>query len=80
MSIASQQRVETTEPALRSWVAVLFATHRRVAVRTEDGAAGPEFCTCGDVWPCRSEELAARILDLPYRSSASLGGVTGAAR
>jgi hypothetical protein len=67
-------------------VGVLFATHRRVAVRTPAGTAGPEFCTCGDVWPCRREELAVRILDAaftagPYRSSsASLGGTIGAGR
>ncbi|NUR28457.1 MAG: hypothetical protein HOV83_21895 [Catenulispora sp.] len=44
---------------------MLFATHRRVAVRGLDGGAGPEFCTCGDVWPCRSEQIAARILEFP---------------
>lgn len=44
---------------------MLFATHRRVAVRELDGRAGPEFCTCGDVWPCRSEQIAARILEFP---------------
>ena len=50
-------------PDSRGWVGVLFATHRRVAVRTAAGTAGPQFCTCGDVWPCRREELAVRILD-----------------
>lgn len=63
MSVASLEAAVDSQ--LRGWVGVLFATHRRVVVRTADGAAGPEFCTCGDVWPCRSEELAARILDFP---------------
>jgi hypothetical protein len=58
LSVASLD--EVVVPDHRSLVRVLFATHRRVAVRN-----GPEFCTCGDVWPCRSEELAARILDDP---------------
>ena len=58
----------------RTLVGSLFAVHRRVVVRTVIGADadtdatgtnvdGPEFCTCGDVWPCRSEDAAARILD-----------------
>ena len=49
----------------RSLVGVLFAVHRRVAVRLDDGTGGPVFCTCGDLWPCRSEELAASVLDFP---------------
>lgn len=49
----------------RSLVGALFAVHRRVVVRLGDGAAGPMFCTCGDVWPCRNEELAATVLDFP---------------
>jgi hypothetical protein len=54
-----------TEHDQRSLVGVLFAIHRRVPVRLADGSAGPVFCTCGDVWPCRSEELAASVLDFP---------------
>ena len=49
----------------RITVDALFATHRRVVVRRDpvSGETAAEFCTCGDVWPCRSEELAARVLD-----------------
>jgi hypothetical protein len=46
-------------------ISALFSPHRRVEVRLGDGLVGPQFCTCGDVWPCRVEEAAARILDLP---------------
>lgn len=63
MSVASADDVVVRES--RGWVGVLFAVHRRVAVRALDGGAGPEFCTCGDVWPCRNEALAARMLDFP---------------
>ena len=59
--------------AYRVLVGALFAVHRRVVVRPDLAATadrpgdatrgGPEFCTCGDVWPCRSESEAARILD-----------------
>lgn len=53
------------EPVRGPLVSALFTPHRRVAVRLAGGAAGPQFCTCGDVWPCRVEEAAARLLDLP---------------
>lgn len=46
-------------------ISALFFPHRRVVVHLDGGAAGPQFCTCGDVWPCRVEEAAARVLDLP---------------
>src|SRR4051812_44613365 len=49
LSVASLD--EIVVPDRRGLARALFATHRRVAVRN-----GPEFCTCGDVWPCRSEE------------------------
>ena len=49
----------------RAMVSALFAVHRRVPVRDADGVEGPVFCTCGDVWPCRNEELASRLLDFP---------------
>jgi hypothetical protein len=63
MIVAS--RDDQVVPDYRSWVGVLFAVHQKVAVRGPHGEAGPEYCTCGDVWPCRSEEIAARILDFP---------------
>ena len=53
-------------PDYRALVGALFAVHRRVVVRLDDGAEGPVFCTCGDVWPCRNEELAASLLDFPF--------------
>ena len=50
---------------IRARVSALFAIHRRVAVTLPDGQQGPEFCTCGDVWPCRNEADAATLLDFP---------------
>jgi hypothetical protein len=49
--------------AYNALVSALFAVHRRVVVRMADSAGAVEFCTCGDVWPCRVEDAAARILD-----------------
>jgi hypothetical protein len=69
---------ETPGIDYRVLVGALFAMHRRVVVRPDlvdeaDAAVevtaataatpGPEYCTCGDVWPCRTESDAARILD-----------------
>ena len=71
-AVITQERPHTAHRVL---VGALFAVHRRVVVRLDlDYAAaaggpeaaprpGPEFCTCGDVWPCRIEDAAARILD-----------------
>ncbi|MEY9887404.1 hypothetical protein ABIA31_001033 [Catenulispora sp. MAP5-51] len=61
MSVASLD--DHVAPDYRNWVGVLFAVHQRVEVRGLDGEPGPVFCTCGDVWPCRSENEAARLLD-----------------
>lgn len=55
--------VKYESPDSRALVSVLFAVHRRVVVRIDGARLGPQYCTCGDLWPCQSEADAARILD-----------------
>ncbi len=61
----SVTQLQSQRREYRELISALFAVHRRVVVRGSDGAAGPEFCTCGDVWPCRNEAEAACVLDWP---------------
>ena len=56
---------DPAEASRSALISALFSPHRRVEVRLGDGLVGPRFCTCGDLWPCRVEEAAARILDPP---------------
>lgn len=55
---SEQPRAEMTFDDYREVVSHLFAEHQRVGLQD-----GPVFCTCGQYWPCRSERLAAQLLD-----------------
>ncbi|MCI0687487.1 MAG: hypothetical protein L0Y54_09665 [Sporichthyaceae bacterium] len=39
----------------RALVSTVFAEHRKLPLQ--------QRCTCGDAWPCGSEERAAQLLD-----------------
>lgn len=45
----------------RHVVAEIFDCHHRNPAG--DPAGGPDTCTCGAVWPCPQERLAAELLD-----------------
>ncbi|HSA51119.1 MAG TPA: hypothetical protein VLH10_13575 [Yinghuangia sp.] len=72
-STAHRTGIDEEFDRYRHVVAEIFDCHHRKPNPDPDG--GPDTCTCGAVWPCQQEMLAAELLDW-IRPSAPAGSKT----